>query len=773
MKKTAESENPLISKLPKKIYGDGGERTLKVVKERLETLDKKSESSELLVKIPVSFWQNCFDLLINKANGDLLSYSTRQRYQRNLKEIFEHLKENHYISGECEIDIQVPQKHYRKQCIRLDKLYNPQTNEIYTLESFEQLLTTFSEQLKGITEIPYQLDDQQVADLFIVSCLLTGFVQNDPLQKIYALTWQDIPLRHDELSWMPYAASIENKAQDGFWYRSAPCTKLLGLGLSFRIRKQSPNKSDGVFSTVFKDIAAFRKSGKDALLQLYEKADTPKIPIESLIHLERLHLRLFIPSNLPLSVLSGVVKVNAVPRDQANQLFFNPRNKDQESWFVSNDEEDFEGEEADPVLEDENLQDLLQSYAGVFKEIQPMTLAFRKDPSRINKAEIINWIEANQTNPDLAVQNMTKLLGWLISMKVKKKTATRSSYWTAAIRVLKYFPDTAVEKIDQNAFKQFLTSEYEEQSLQLSKTAWKKFHTYLKEKKVTVPNIAWEKLRIKRKPNSVRILTNINYTDFLSGQSLPKHIGWAIRLSLWCGLRVSEVCRLRANDFLLHGGMILYVRPSKNGKRRRVSLEHLNQKRLKALQKLQAQRLKVSRDAFLLIDEQGEALQPKKLSAVVSKKFQEAGLITMKGKGRDIRYHSLRASAAVISYKLFRDIRFATQQLGHSMPSTTCKHYLNTLDLEAAQLIQNWNNPLFDENLHLPLTHLAPLMGCTPNHVRNHLRDYNEAHPENQLSFKLPDQLPDGPRPGRGGAPKQYLGVLDAITLLGWLISAG
>ena len=116
----------------------------------------------------------------------------------------------------------------------------------------------------------------------------------------------------------------------------------------------------------------------------------------------------------------------------------------------------------------------------------------------------------------------------------------------------------------------------------------------------------------------------------------------AFGLAFFCGLRISEVCKLQQEDIDLNRNM-LFVRQSKGGKDRYVPIPPPLRTKLKGVP---------------------ISLTPRCLELALHR-------ISKKVLGKGTRFHSLRHSAATLYLSRGMNIREVQQLLGHSRLDTT------------------------------------------------------------------------------------------------------
>lgn len=715
------------------------------------------------VRIPNQIWQDCFNKLIVSKAGDLTAYSARMRHQAILKKFGEILLGEGIITDESLPVLNVPPKHPRKQAVNIERLRNKNPVFLYRLCDFETLATRIVANINGVK--PYvdaNLSNQYLQDRIIESCLFSGFIQNDPVQILYSLTWNDFLVGGSNLTFLPYFEKENDKRSGGIWIVLSPFTQFLLLCLKYRRYKKSATQNSKIF--IFPDQRNFRSHVNQILNHLIDDYHLPCLKLANLIELEKLHLRIFLNNNLYLSVLSGMVKINSLPIEQANREYTKFKGDDTKIAIeIETDQYQHEDEIEEDLeeIDDETERANLELYSQIIDELTPHIKTFIFKRSLKSREVLEKWITGNNEKLTIPHQNIAKLISWLLS--IKHEPQTTSAYWAANMRLLKFFDNYSIDQLDQSLFTEFINSDYEVGSKNLSKTAWKQFYEFLQSEGYSVPQIEWSKLRIWKKFKQKFTITSEELSLLL--QSLSTPYKWAVQLSFWCGLRVSEVCRLKICDFQIFDGRpFVYIRKSKRKKRRKVSLEHLDKTELEQLREFILRRTsEQGLFGFVLPNTNNQPMN----SLDVSRTIGEA-LCQKSSKNR--RFHELRGAFANYSFSLYLDIRFTSRQLGHSIVRVTHEHYLNNLDLHASIDMENWLNPLFNCQTCIPVKNISHLLGFQSRQFLNYCRVFNESHSDDKLMFLDPSSLPDGKRPDRIGAKMRYLSVNDAIRLLKWMI---
>ena len=762
------NKDKYVSCLPDTIGIDGWRTVKGLVSTKLDEFNSMEfESTEDIYKLfSASFWQGIFDELIKNDNTRLKSFSTRLRYKALVIRVGEIWTNNGLLVDESYREVKNPPKHNRRQVVNPERLVDKKSGTIFRLQDFQLFLDQFVNRINGMEDPSKLISNCELEEIFVLACLLTGFLQEDPLKVIHSLTWNDIFKTGGSLSWIPYMDKVSSMRKGGYWIELAPFTRLLALCIKYRNRKSKSEAQHKVVKEL-ENLKELRRKIVERVVGIGKKCNLSVLRVDNIVQTERLHLRLCLKTNLLLSILTGMVKEYSISSRQVEEIYRQLKNKefDPEAIieFSAQDNEENYIEEAE---EDESKTlEIFEEYSGIYDELRPFLYSFVQANSESGKKKLIDWVNINLNSDNVSNHNFSWMIKWLIENK--KSQPTKQTYWLAALRILQLFPFVKIENIGQEELKLFLECDYLPSSLLLSKAAWKQFYLFLKENCVKLQEIDWKKLRVKQKSISVRVFTKKVYEQLIT--DLPAHVGWSIRLSYWAGLRVGEVCRLRACDLSLEGLPFLYVVKSKGKISRRVSLEHLSGQQLKALAKLKKHRTEKSgNNAILIVDLEEKQLVSKNISNNVSEQ-----LVRITGKvsdgSRRIHFHSLRSAAAERFYVIKDDIRYPSIQLGHRLVQTDVQHYQHTLDLQASIEIQDWNNPLYKRDLHLPIVVIASFLGYTSNQLRNYLDDFDKSFTAAKIQRKVAEELPDGERPRRGGAKMQYICIIDAIRLLEWI----
>lgn len=750
----------LIAAIPENDLLDGWKKA----RSRFESslIQSNLSQKESLLELPSSFWQDLFTELSQNSEGDFLALSTLKRNRKIINKFGEILIAAKLITENSVPTISFPQKHYRNEIIRLDRLRNTKTGEMSRLIDFDEISEKLFKVINGIEKSDGFINLMDLEETLLALCLFTGFTQTDPIKVLHQLTWKDVRIPQSDLMWIPLLSRIKDRPIGGIWFEPAPITKLLFYCKYYVDRKKNVEDGERVFSK--HSVEALRKKGKNLLHQYCQKLTIPELSVQKLVQLERFQMSLSLGSNLLTSVISGIVPINPLQIDLASVTYREMKSGKPSNIEVVEDHKDEVTSENDSSVLQEKEDESVNLYAELLEILQPMVSQFLLDPGNDKPDGLVFFVRDNIHSKNIQQRNISWLVNWILEMKQLKKT--RIPYWAAVLRVIAFFPRLSLEQFDQDYLEIFMDSDYATSSLALSKSAVRIFHSYLKDNNVDVPEINWKKIKITRTYSTVAA---ISYEDFqqLIQSEMPSELGWAVKMAFWAGLRIGEVCRVCVCDLdILEGRPLLYVVPSKRKKPRKVSLEHLSKEELMQLRKFRQHRVEISgQNALLIVDSELNGLKNKNTTTSIS------GYLFKNDKYHSKRrFHQLRAAALDIFFVMSKDIRFATLLGGHDLVQTNAQYYQHKLDLYASIELKKWNNPLFREDLHIPLTNLAKMLGYSTKHISNCINKFNLDKKHSIIRRKEWQYLLDGKRPIAGGKPPLYINVLDAIRLVDWMI---
>jgi integrase len=741
----------LMAAFPDSFPAYGGKRLRKRVQVDIQKLDLVWNGDDRQLHIPDNIWNEWQDALGRDEAGDRLAYETRQCYQRLLLHLAQHWQAAGLIQELP--SLKSSPHHHRHLSVRVEKLHS-------RFSEYTDLVSHFVDQLSGSasTLVPESLQGE-LEPVLGLALVLSGIVTERPGMVLSALHWSDVTLHPQMPLRLPRA-----ERRGYVWLGIPPLTRLLLFAQCYRTQKNGDK-------TVFPNNGDLTRQVRTLLDEICDSAGLSHISLPDLSAQLQLHLRQSLP-NPHLAVLSGLLPHRSVPADQAA------------AWLgitgiVSHTDKELIDRDIDPEENAEfhtssgNDDDVLLSrYDQLLETLRPyLAEIFTGALSPEKKKTLAVWLEKEPKPGDIAHHNLHWLVRWLQSLGKDRKLKAGSieTYTYAVLRVLRELPHLRLEEIDTASLAAALEGEYAASTRRVTKAAWRHLRSYLEKEGLDCVPLAFEQVRVTADHRAVRILFG----------KMPKQLArslfgdpaiWAVYLAWSARLRVSEVCRLMAGDLVLGQQPYLLVRRSKRGRSRRVRLEHLREDALQLLRKLQASGLSISPEAPLLVDREGKVLEPAAVSARVGQVMKDLGLRADDLPGTAVRFHSLRAAGARQDFTQSGDVRYAARQLGHSLALTTVGSYLSHLDLEAVQLLKGWVTPLNRPQLHLPVKTLAVLMGKSDRRVEQWLDDFNQAFPDEAIQRRLPDELPDGVRPGRSGRSAHYLSVQDAIRLVLWRI---
>jgi len=740
----------LIATIPERFPEYGGSRLRDFLTVELPVLEITWDSGK--AAIPDAVWQGWLNKLSRDKDGNRLKWETSQRYRRLLMYMAEAWLEHKLITTLPQM--KVSPQHARKQTVRVDKLETPFSDYLRVVSHLVDELCG-----KGAALVPGSLAENREAISGLL-LILSGILTERPGMVLAALTRSDINLHPGMPLCLPRAE------RRGFiWLGLPSLTRLLLFAQLYRIQGEP---SDALFTTRGGTLTRRIRAYLDSLCISLE---LPVITIPNLSAHLRLHLRQCL-SNTHLAVMAGQIANRTMPTDQvAGYLGIYPDDEQTIEQAANDDGQDETDQDEDYPDGDDRLMGALDRILG---ELRPgLRALFDGQPAGIDVLE--RFIKKNRSPNTIVHQNLWWLVEWLLirAKKANLKPGSLETYTYAALRVMREFPHLYLTEIDTQALVIVLEGEYAASTRKGTKSAWRDLREYLIERNENCTLLDFDKIRINRDHRPVRVLSMEDIkalVKMLSGDVM----GWAVAVSYLCRLRVSEVCRIRASDWKFVDDPYLLVPPSKRGIRRRVSLAHLTPEQIQALEKRQKKRLKESGPtAPFFLDTDGQPLTPKRVSERSAGALKSLGLIDPDHYGIALRHHSLRAAGAQADFYHLGDVRYAASQLGHALAMTTTGSYLAALNMEAVVMMASWRTPLNRSGMHLPVKTLAVLVDMTDRAVENWIDRYNQERPEEPIQRQIPDELPDGPRPGRSGRTAHYLSVDDALGLVRWQIVKG
>lgn len=194
---------------------------------------------------------------------------------------------------------------------------------------------------------------------------------------------------------------------------------------------------------------------------------------------------------------------------------------------------------------------------------------------------------------------------------------------------------------------------------------------------------------IEYKDLNVKIRKNYKTIDVLSNKEHEKilksidvnDLGVAVILSLYCGLRIGEICALRWEDINLHNKEIyvhktLYRIPTDdNQQKTKIVIASTKSKTSTRIIPMPECVITVLRKQTVshgfLLNKNGSPYEPRTLSYQLKRLLKRNNL-------RDISFHTLRHTFASRCIELGFDYNALSEILGHSKASTTMNIYVHT-----------------------------------------------------------------------------------------------
>jgi site-specific recombinase XerD len=157
------------------------------------------------------------------------------------------------------------------------------------------------------------------------------------------------------------------------------------------------------------------------------------------------------------------------------------------------------------------------------------------------------------------------------------------------------------------------------------------------------------------------LLASLNAAARSAAGSPDAWLAIAVRLMVSTGIRVGELCRLRADDISPDGSTLRI-----HGKGSRDRIAYVTDPMLrKALSKGVRQQVVDSNSVALFVNRHGLTMKPQSIRAQLRRYSVAAGL------SRRVTPHMLRHTAATLLIETGVDIRFVQRLLGHSSIATT------------------------------------------------------------------------------------------------------
>ncbi len=686
-----------------------------------------------LVGMKAGTWEAIFNELVTAKIHRRASRKTQYYYHHLLMQVARLWLEAGVISELPELTVS-PQ-HPRRLTVPLYRMGG------YRFSDYLNLVRAYWAMLNGAGSgevVPAGLADHFPAWLGL-GLILSGLCSNKPIEMLCDLHWEDLPSRMDAPMRL-----YHRKHRQYCWYRLPQ--RIWLLLAAQRYRQKSAETEELVFPM---GNTALRQAVKDLLRQLCETWDLPLPSLDELCGMVRLHLRQ-VTGNIGCAVLMGQMDYRPViavsPSVQADGgVKIKPPMKAIKPVAAPDH----------PPQDDD--EEYYEDYVSIMDEITTdMNALFTSNKPDVAMQRLESWMAS--AGEGIPQRNLCHLVRWVLGMVGDgKNPATRKIYWAAVRRILAFYPAKRLEEISQEDLRLMIEeSDLDPESLRQSIQQWCKLGAFLRQQGLPMPLIERDALPVYSLKKAVNILRDEDVQALLA--QLTDAQWFAAFLSARLGLRVGEVCRLLKADVNFDVPPCVYIHCSKGGKSRRVSLAHLTQEELDCIRSWVDQSPGLPR---LLKDDNGQPLNAKTLSERIGRLLEK---IRRDG---HIRYHALRGYALRTENRRTQDVRAASSMAGHTLCATTVGSYLADIDLDTLEALRGWESPMNDPCLYLPCKTLAAMIGRTDRRVMQMIEEYKQAHPDAPLQVITGIHLPDGTRPARQGRPVAYLGLEDALKLMG------
>jgi len=498
------------------------------------------------------------------------------------------------------------------------------------------------------------------------------------------------------------------------------------------------------------------------------------------IHHTRFDLRMVL-TNTELASLLGQARTQLLPDDQFDMLLnenslSNILDKDSPPTLTFGNKDTSLAEisnhirETDGTANDDNeFFNLFQSYENVFELLKnDINLAIEQG---IVSPALKHAACTTTPTKNSAETNFRLLLSWLISFAGKGSPATRRAYWDSVWNgLLENWPGLMLWEISEEDFIEYLDSDWAYGTISKKRAAWKSLYNYLVRQNIPAQTkVDWSKIKTSWSPVETRIVAEADKLPLMQEISkLSWKLTWIIPLAGDLGLRVSEICHLKARDVIAGPMPYLIIHRSKYAKSRRVSLTTLKPKVLSSLFRMRDSLLakEPTGNPYLITDKDGIPYTEGQLSGIVSSAMDAIGLRKDNLEGRLPTIHRLRALAAEHAFERSGDIRAAAQLLGHSMPATTIAAYILSLEARVNRKLMDRRWSFNKGNDHLPVVMLASMLSMSDRGLMEAISTYTHQHPDGPIVLRPANELPDGPRHLRRGRHALYISAEDAVKFV-------
>lgn len=748
----------LLETLPAQVQDENNhsyavsKRTRRILREVLSDAPLSFNLKGRLVGLTDDVWNEIFNVFTRTqgAKKRRKHRNTQYHWSRILRAIAQVWIDAEWIDRLPRFTIS--QQHPRQLSVRDDQLWQ------YPSSAYLAFAQAFVRELNGMRNSQWRLVPEDLQENFPaylgLGLILSGFCRTNPVAQLCDLHWEDLP---DNPDWPIQMPNAGRRGHNYFWLLSVAHVLLAAA----RYRTGASSPTGPVFSL---ENSVLRAQINVLIERICQDYDLPVPTLRQLCDQIQNHL-LDALDNLPLSVVLSKVSHRPVGWRQAIQLTQEAGTEISLNDFPNGELKISLGDQTTEETNDEAQDEFLAVYDQIHKEIEDDLQALfemKKPKKRIEALD--NWISDHEADDQLPYHNFVWLLRYILSLvgDRKKTPRTRRVYWYALKRIWNYFGDKRLEEITAEDLQGLIDeTDLDPGSVRQALGQWCELGVFLRLHGLQMPIIDRDHLQVPSRQKTVRILT-VNEIQSLIDHLEEPHLRLAVFLAARLGLRVSEICRLRVCDFHLGHRPMVYVYRSKGGKHRRVTLEGLTETERKRLQAIVESK---QPGEHLVADEDSQPLHPNRLSEKVRLALDD---IIKVDEDVDIaaRFHSLRAFALMCEWKRTGDIRLAASMAGHSLTQTTMESYFSDIDLEAVKRLKDWDSPLNQPDLHIPIAVVGALIGRTSKRVAQMVEEYNEVGYGEKIDTVSGIHLPDGIRLPRPGRPVAYLRFRDGMSLM-------
>lgn len=719
----------LLETTPARLSRPGSRRLRAILQRVLPELGLGRQADGGVTGLNDKAWNRLWAAVLDEVHP----YETRRRYKQLLIEVANHWHKAGLIAEPPAFT--VPSQHRRRQTVAIDKLGR------YRFRDYRRLATFIVNRLCGEGDLaalgqPNHLPgkalwagDESLRIWLALLFMFSGICQHGSLKLLEGLHWEDVLVLWPSVNGqapLPVIRLPQRGRHAYVWMRLPPLTWLFLLALAHRTK--------ALFGPIF--AGDHKRRGREVrrlLDTICEQANVPRLTPTQLAYFVQYDLRRVLP-NPNLAVLLGQLPFTPLPADQAYEFLTGSKPAQPlRPWPLAKGlvvSPDDDGD--DSSLPDQVAIDFPEAYAelpyGKARLSEKIHALFDATPPQVVK-ELEIWTRGVTTQKPEATENLPRfnlawLIRWLLNMagEWNLKAGSRGAYWTAAVRVLHQYPSVVIQELETRALHSLIAT-LPWKTASLTRTAWRRLEAFLQRSGVTVSPIRWEEVKVIKHVTPVRAFTDSDLPAVLSALAEPYRT--AFQFCCWIGLRVSEVCHLYCNDIDLTGLPYLIVYASKRGRSRRVPLDGLSPEQFAFISAQHARQMAKGKDAPFISDISGTQLDSDAVSTAFGKVLKALGLRSDDLEGMQLAFQGARHRYASDENNKTGDVRLVASDIGHGLVMTTVGWYLNDLDLKSVRLMEQWDSPLNDKGLHMPLTTLAQLLGVDRSRARQLVKEYN------------------------------------------------